>query len=98
MDTMTLIVGARVLVTLSGTGSGGYRWTAAIDNPAIVEVVRAPTPPAPANGPRSFSRDEQYAVIGLAPGETVIHFRQMRSFEPQQPPIAARDIAVHVTN
>ena len=36
-------------------------------------------------------------MIGLAPGETVIHFRQMRSFEPQQPPIAARDIAVHVT-
>jgi hypothetical protein len=98
VETITLIVGARVLVTLGGMGSAGYRWEAAIDNPSIVEVVRAPTPPAPANAPRSFSRDEQYAVTGLAPGETVIHFRQTRSFEPQQPPIAARDIAVHVTN
>ena len=98
MDTITLVVGARVLVTLTGMGSAGYRWTTVIDNPAIVEVVRAPTPPAPANGPRSFSRDEQYAVIGLAPGETVIHFRHTRSFEPQQPPIATRDVAVHVTN
>jgi hypothetical protein len=98
VEIMTLIVGARVLVTLSGMGSAGYRWTATVDNPAIVEVVRATTPSARANGPRSFSRDEQYAVIGLAPGETVIHFRQTRSFEPQQSPIAARDIAVQVTN
>lgn len=98
MDTITLIVGAHTLVTLSGMGSAGYRWTTTIDNPAVAEVIRAPALSAPANGPRSFSRDEQYAVIGRAPGETVIHFRQTRSFEPQQPPIATRDIAVYVTN
>jgi hypothetical protein len=100
---MMLIVGARALVTLGGMGSAGYRWTATVDNPAIVEVVRAPAPSAsaplaPANRPQSFSRDEQFAVTGLAPGETVVHFRQARSFEPEHTPIATRDIAVHVTN
>jgi hypothetical protein len=95
---MMLIVGARVLVTLSGMGSAGYRWTATVDNPAIVEVVRAPAPSLPANRPRSFSRDEQFAVIGLAPGETIVRFRQARGFELEHAPIATRDIAVHVTN
>jgi hypothetical protein len=95
---MMLIVGARALVTLSGMGSAGYRWTAMVDNPAIVEVVRAPAPPAPANRPQSFSRDEQFAVTGLAPGETIVHFSQARTFEPEHTPIATRDIAVHVTN
>jgi hypothetical protein len=95
---MTLIVGARVLVTVSGLGSAGYRWTATIDNPAVVEVVRAPAPSAPANRPRSVSHDEQFAVVGLAPGKTTVHFRQARSFEPEKPPIAIRDIAVQVTN
>jgi Chagasin family peptidase inhibitor I42 len=98
VETMMLIVGARVLVTLSGMGSAGYRWTATIDNPAIVEVVRAPTPSAPADQPRSFSRDEQFAMIGLAPGETIVRFRQARTFEPEHAPIATRDIIVHVTN
>jgi hypothetical protein len=98
VDSMTLIVGARVLVTMSGLGSAGYRWTATIDNPAVLEVVREPAPSAPANRPQSSSRDEQFAVIGLAPGETVVHFRQARSFEPGQPPISARDIAVQVKN
>jgi hypothetical protein len=71
VDSMTLIVGARVLVTMSGLGSAGYRWTATIDNPAVLEVVREPAPSAPANRPQSSSRDEQFAVIGLAPGETL---------------------------
>jgi hypothetical protein len=84
--------------TMSGLGSAGYRWTATIDNPAVLEVVREPAPSAPANRPQSSSRDEQFAVIGLAPGETVVHFRQARSFEPGQPPISARDIAVQVKN
>jgi chagasin family peptidase inhibitor I42 len=95
---MMLIVGARVVMTLSGMGSAGYRWTATVDNPAIVEVVRVPVPSAPANRPQSFSHNEQFAVIGLAPGETIVHFRQARTFDPEHEPIATRDIAVHVTN
>jgi len=98
VDTLTLVVGARALMTLSGIGSAGYRWAVTIDNPLVAKVIRAPAPAAPANAPRSFSRDERYEIVGLAPGETVIHFRQTRSFEPQQPPIADQDIAVRVTN
>ncbi len=75
-------------VALKSLGSAGYRWSATIDNPMILQVERLP----------SIRGLEQFRLTGLSAGETIVHFVQARSFEPGKPPRSLHDIAVRVTN
>jgi hypothetical protein len=97
MDPVALVVGARAIVTLRGMGSSGFRWSATIDNPAIASVERVTPAKGTAAHPSAYSRDEEFALTGLAAGETIVHFVQARSFEPGRPPRAAKDMIVRVT-
>ena len=97
MEPVELVVGGRRIVRLNGMGSSGFRWSATVENPAIVSVERISLrkPAAPRAG--TYSRDEEFALIGLAAGETTVHFVQARSFEPGKPPYASEDVFVRVS-
>jgi len=88
VEKIDLRVAATYRVALNSLGSAGYRWSAAVDNPRIVNVERLAT----------HRGLEQFALTGLAPGETIVHFTQARSFEPGKPPHSSRDIFVHVVS
>jgi hypothetical protein len=75
------------VLTLRSLGSAGYRWSATVDNPQLVKVERIGT----------VRGLEEFSLIGFAPGETVVHFVQTRSFEREKPPLSSYDLAVRVT-
>jgi len=95
-ESQTLIVGARVVVTLPGLGAAGYRWAATIEGPAVVSVERVPSAGAADVRPSGASRDEAFALTAIAVGETNVRFVQSRAFEPGREPNAVREIHVRV--
>lgn len=88
MEKIGLRVAESFTVALNSLGSAGYRWSAAVDNPPIVTVEHLET----------VQGLERFSLTGLAPGETVVHFTQARSFEPGKPPRSTHDVIVRVTN
>ena len=96
MESRTLAVGARSLVTLPGLGAAGYRWSATVDDPTIVAVAGVELDAGPTDRPPGASRDEGFALVALAVGETTAHFAQARRFEPGSPPHAVHEIHVRV--
>ena len=88
MDKLELRVRESRTVTLKSLGSAGYRWSASVGNPQFVQVERV----------RVVRGLEEFALTGLASGETIVHFVQARSFEPAKPPLATYDVMVGVTN
>jgi hypothetical protein len=78
-------VGGSVVHTLGGYGSAGYRWEYRIEGtPGIVEVHRLPAesvPPPSGGPPESFSAQERFRIVGLAPGEAVVMFSLKRPWE-----------------
>ena len=97
MEEITLSIGERTTVVLPGLGTAGYRWSAAVDNPAVVSVEALGTGAAVSEPGRTGSRDEQFSLKAVGLGDTVVRFQQARQFEPGKPPHAARDIQVHVS-
>jgi hypothetical protein len=97
MESRTLVVGDRSPVTLAGLGAAGYRWSATVDDPAVVSVEGVTLERGPDDRLPGASRDEGFALVALAAGETIVHFAQARSFEPGSRPRATRDIHVRVT-
>ncbi len=87
MEKIELHVHEAHVLTLRSLGSAGYRWSATVDDPQLVKVERVGT----------VRGHEEFSLIGFAPGETIVHFVQARSFEPGQPPLSSRDVAVRVT-
>lgn len=98
IESRTLVLGTRVLVTLAGLGAAGYRWSATVDDPAIVSVEGVALASGPNVRPPGASRDEVFALLALAVGETKVHFVQARSFEPGGEPNAVREMRVRVVD
>jgi hypothetical protein len=98
VDQVELRVQGSHTVTLKGLGTAGYRWSASVDNPKLVRVERVTAVQIVAEHPPGQSRDEQFKLTGLAPGETIVHFSQARSFEPEKPPYATCDFKVRVAS
>jgi hypothetical protein len=69
MDSKTLVLGERLLVTLPGLGAAGYRWAAAIDPPAVVSVERVAVGSGSDDRHAGASRDEAFALTAVAVGE-----------------------------
>jgi predicted secreted protein len=88
VETLELRVQQSHALTLNSLGSAGYRWSVAVDDPRIVLVERV----------RTVRGREEFALTGLTSGETVVHFVQARSFEPDKPPLSTYDIRVRVGN
>lgn len=97
IESRTLAVGTRAVVTLPGLGAAGYRWSATVDDPTLVSVERVALPSGLDAPPPGASRDEAFAVVALAAGETTARFVQARSFEPGRQPHAVREMRVRVT-
>ncbi len=97
MEEMTLSIGEQTTTVLPGLGTAGYRWSAAVDDPAVVSVEALGTVTAASEPGRTGSRDEQFSLKAVGLGETVVHFQQARQFEPGKPPHATRDIQVQVS-
>jgi hypothetical protein len=88
VDNIELHVHEAHILSFSSLGSAGYRWSVTVDDPQLVKVERLGTE-------RGY---EKFSLIGFAPGETVVHFVQARSFEPGKPPLSAHDVVVRVTD
>ncbi len=97
MEEIALRTGEQTTVALPGLGTAGYQWSAVAEDPAVVAVEALGTVPAGPERGRTGSRDEQFALKGVGAGETVVHFRQARRFEPDKPPHATHDIRVRVS-
>ena len=98
VDCIELRVQGSYTVTLKGLATAGYRWFVSVDSPELVQVKRVVPVQRVAGPPFGYSRDEQFELTGLAPGETIVHFSQARSFEPGKPPHATCDFSVRVTS
>jgi hypothetical protein len=96
MDSKTLVLGERLLVTLPGLGAAGYRWAAAIDPPAVVSVERVALGSGSDDRQAGASRDEAFALTAVAVGEGNVRFAQARRFEPGREPHAVREMHVRV--
>jgi predicted secreted protein len=83
--TITVRVGETRTVTLPGRGGAGYAWEAHADDRAILEVAECPVEPPSLPG-ASFSTGgiaQTFALRGLRPGKTVVHFVERRPFAPE---------------
>ena len=96
MEELVLRAGEQSTVTLRGLGTAGYRWSATVDNPDIVQVARVIATPAAGDIQPGRSLDERFLLTALASGETSVRFAQARSFEPTKPPLATREVRVVV--
>ncbi len=96
MDILEIRVGEKHTITLKGLGAAGFRWSATVADGRMVQVESIQSVPPPPIQPAAYSRDEQFVLTGLAPGETMVHLVQARSFERSKPPHATYDIMVRV--
>lgn len=96
MEELELRTGEQREVTLPGLGTAGYRWRATVDNADIVRVERVIVTPAIGEIQPGRSLDERFLLFALASGETMVHFAQARSFEPDKPPRATRQFRITV--
>jgi len=96
MDQLELQVHGTHTVALKSLASAGYRWSAAVDNPKVVAVERLQVAARTEQPSGGNSRDELFQLTGLAAGETVIHFKQARSFERGKPAHAVYSLEVKI--
>jgi predicted secreted protein len=97
MEELVLRAGEQSTLTLPGLGTAGYRWSATVDNPDIVQVARVIATPAAGEVQPGRSLDERFLLTALASGETSVRFAQSRPFEPTRPPLATRQVRVVVS-
>jgi predicted secreted protein len=95
MEEIRLARGEGLVLTLPGLGSAGYQWFVVVEDPKIVQVTKLERPPATVRG-ASGSVEEWFSIIALLAGQTMLRFTQRRSFQPDRPPNAVRDILVLV--
>jgi predicted secreted protein len=95
MEEIRLAAGEEIVLSLPGLGSAGYQWFVVVQNASVARVVKLATPTGVAPG-ESGSTDEQFAIQALTAGQTVLWFTQRRSFQPERPPHAVREVMVRV--
>jgi predicted secreted protein len=97
IESKTLAVGTRVVITLAGLGAAGYRWSATVEHPGIVTVEKVVVACGPEARQPGASHEEAFSLCAAAVGETTVRFAQARSFETGVAPNAVREIRVRVT-
>jgi predicted secreted protein len=81
-------------IELPGLGNCGYSWVWEADNDRIVRISHQYiVPENPKPGDRGI---EQFTITGVKPGACVLSFKQIHSWEKDQPPLDARKIRVNV--
>jgi predicted secreted protein len=91
---ITLAVGASHTLELPGLGNCGYTWVYAPDKEGVVKISHQYiVPPNPKPGERGI---ERFTINGVACGRCVIEFRQIQSWDKDQPPHDTRSVEVNV--
>jgi predicted secreted protein len=91
---ITLAVGASHVLDLPGLGNSGYTWVYAADKEGVVKISHQYiVPPNPKPGERGI---ERFTIDGVARGACLIEFRQVRSWEKDQPPLDTCRVKVNV--
>ena len=84
------------IIDLIGMGNVGYSWVHDIDKENIVSISHEYiVPPNPKPGDRGI---ERFTIRGIQSGSCIIEFRQIQSWEKDQPPFSVRKFQVHVRN
>lgn len=82
------------VLDLVGMGNIGYSWVYEMDKEDIVTIshqyIVAPNPKPGDRG------TERFTIKGIHSGSCVIEFRQIQSWEKDQPPFSVRKFQVHV--
>lgn len=102
MRSVSLAVGERRDLTLTGRGSAGYSWATELDGPeGVVEIRRRPPPSAPEGTPggpppAAGSLPELLTIEALAPGRVHLRLELRRSWESGSEPLERDEIEVVV--
>lgn len=81
-------------IDLVGMGNVGYSWVYDMDNENVVTISHQYiVPPNPKPGDRGI---ERFTLRGIQSGSCIIEFRQIQSWEKDQPPFSVRKFQVHV--
>jgi hypothetical protein len=94
---VTLASGEEAAFELPSAAAGGYRWTAAVDDPTIAEatIEFGEARPGP-TGRAAFAEHERVTLHARAIGTTRVHCLQRRSWESGVAPLSERVITVDV--
>lgn len=94
--TISLRVGERYMLTLSGRGATGYLWEPDFGG-NVVTVTRATRTELQTLPLLGQSYNETFTIEAHAPGQVIIHFVQRRSWESDQPPTREINVRVKVS-
>jgi predicted secreted protein len=95
-DQVTVPLGGELGMRLPSSASGGYRWQAAVDDPAVAEAITRLGDGAASSSQPAFPAFELLFLRGCSVGTTRVHCTQRRAWEAQLPPVAEQTVTVHV--
>jgi len=95
MEEVRLAAGEKMILALPGLGSAGYQWSVIVQDARVAHVAKIERLSGAAPG-ASGSNDEQFAIVALTAGQTVLWFAQRRVFQSDRPPHAVREVLVRV--
>jgi hypothetical protein len=76
------------VIDLIGMGPAGYSWVYTMEKEDILTIFhRYITPPDPMPGESGI---ERFIIRGVNPGACMVEFRQIQSWEKDQPPLSAK--------
>lgn len=94
IDIITLPANAEQVIDLPGMGNSGYSWVYDVHGENIMSISHQYiVPPNPKPGERGI---ERFTLKGEKPGSCTIEFRQIQSWEKDQPPLSVRKFRINI--
>ena len=94
VEIINLKLNENYTLDLVGMGTAGYTWIYNVDKENIVTISHQYiVPPNPKPGGRGI---ERFTISGIQRGSCIIEFRQIRSWEKDQPPLSVRKFQINV--
>jgi predicted secreted protein len=93
-DIVNLKLNDEFILDLTGMGNVGYTWVHEADHEGVVTISHeyiVPLDPKP--GERGI---ERFTIRGVHPGSCTLVFRQIQSWEKDNPPFSVKEIRVNV--
>jgi predicted secreted protein len=82
-ESLQLKIGENYVLRLRGLATSGYEWICTVENDKVVAVKKEFEPTAQtAKHLAGASANEIFTITGLQQGNTRLHFKQIRSWEP----------------
>lgn len=94
-ESLQLKKGQSYVLQLKGIATSGYEWICVIENDEVVAVKKEFSATTQTEKKLAgASADETFVIIGLQKGDTQLHFKQIRSWEKNNP---AREKKITIT-